>query len=204
MGHVCAALCGSLTRRRKAEFEDHGGGIGYVEMLYRTNYVALVGGGPQPRFPPTDAVVWDDVKRAPAITLHFKSDVRAVKLRRDRSARRTLWWWWRWPWHPYVQGGCGTCRIVVVLSTKVVLYGFTNPPQRLSVFDTCENDAGMRRRRTIVPCLLTDGAPLLPLHTLQASVRCALALQTPCWPFPPKHRATYMWWTLVPHASFPA
>jgi len=74
--------CNPFSEQFRREFD--GGGIGHVEMLFRCNIIALVGGGPQPHFPPNKVMIWDDHEGCCIGDLSPRAAVRSVRLRRDR------------------------------------------------------------------------------------------------------------------------
>ena len=76
---------------------DLGTGLRICEMLFTTNLLAVVGNSD--RWPANKVLLWDDATRRCSGELNFKSDVKAVRLRRD--------------------------LIVVVLAHKVYVYDFS-------------------------------------------------------------------------------
>ncbi|KAL4877471.1 WD40-repeat-containing domain protein [Aspergillus karnatakaensis] len=96
---------------------DFNAGIGVAVMLGQTKYLALVGGGRQPKYPQNKLVIWDDVKQKAVITLEFRTSVLGVRLSKS--------------------------RIVVALLNSIHTFAFSTPPKKLSVFETTDNPLGL-------------------------------------------------------------
>lgn len=70
-----------------------------MELLYRTNLLALVGGGRSPQYPRNRCIIWDNQTRRLVADIEFVDEVMAVRMRRD--------------------------RIIVALPTRVFVYHFS-------------------------------------------------------------------------------
>ncbi|KAL4872442.1 hypothetical protein BDV12DRAFT_143367 [Aspergillus spectabilis] len=96
---------------------DFNAGIGVAVMLGQSNYLAIVGGGRQPKYPQNKLVIWDDAKQKAVITLEFRTSVLGVRLSKS--------------------------RIVVALLNSIHTFAFSTPPKKLSVFETTDNPLGL-------------------------------------------------------------
>eukprot|EP00250_Pteridium_aquilinum_P017964 c23870_g1_i1 orf=376-1677(-) len=106
--------CDPFKKTFQRDFKE--GGLGMVEMLFRCNILALVGGGVSPLYPLNKVMIWDDHRNRCIGELSFRSEVRAVRLRRD--------------------------RIVVILEHKIYIYNFTDL-KLLHQIETIANPRGL-------------------------------------------------------------
>uniref|UniRef100_A0A2P2LL30 Autophagy-related protein 18a n=1 Tax=Rhizophora mucronata TaxID=61149 RepID=A0A2P2LL30_RHIMU len=108
--------CDPFREIFRRDFDSSGGGVGVVEMLFRCNILALVGGGTDPQYPINKVMIWDDHQSRCIGELSFRSEVRSVKLRRD--------------------------RIIVVLEQKILVYNFADL-KPLHQIETISNPKGL-------------------------------------------------------------
>lgn len=60
------------------------GGIGLIELLDRSNIIALVGGGQKPRFAPNKVMLWDNKASKYVAELEFRSPVLGLRMSTER------------------------------------------------------------------------------------------------------------------------
>ena len=63
---------------------DLGGGVGISEMLYRSNIMALVGGGDHPKYLTNKVIIWDDNQKKVISELKFCTEVKSLRMRKDK------------------------------------------------------------------------------------------------------------------------
>lgn len=97
-------------------YRDMNGGIGVIEMLNRSNILALIGGGKSPRYSSNKLVLWDDHKAKEISEMRFMSHVRNVKMKRD--------------------------KIFVVCDEKIYVFNF-NTLELLDTLETSNNPKGI-------------------------------------------------------------
>ncbi|TDZ20053.1 SVP1-like protein 2 [Colletotrichum sidae] len=92
-------------------------GIGLVEMMGTTNYLAIVGGGRLQRYSSSKAIIWDDLKGKVAIEITTLTPVLGLRISRN--------------------------RIVVALQNSVRVYAFAKPPELIAKYETSDNPLGL-------------------------------------------------------------
>ena len=65
-------------------YKDLNGGIGIIEMLYKTNILALVGGGKNPKFKLNELIIWDEEKNTQICKIKTKYKILNTKLRENK------------------------------------------------------------------------------------------------------------------------
>lgn len=97
------------------------GSVGLVEMLNRSNLLALVGGGSSPKFSDLSVLIWDDAREGKdeklVLEFTFPKPVLAVRMRHD--------------------------KLVVVLRSRIYVFSFPDNPTKLFEFDTRDNPKGI-------------------------------------------------------------
>jgi len=135
---------------------DITGSVGFCEMLYRTNLVAVVAGGTTPKFADNTVLVWDDVSKKFCLEFTFPSRVLSVRLRKD--------------------------RLIVILRNKIHVFSFPNNATKLYTLDTRENPKGLceispmsssERQLLVFPGFKAGSVQLVDLATTEPAMSTA-------------------------------
>ena len=92
-----------------------GGGIGIIEMMYKTNIFGLVGGGKNPKYTPNKVILWDDYQTKVLNEFKFTSSIKNLKLKKD--------------------------KIIIVCDQRIYVYN-TDKYKLLETIETSKNEIG--------------------------------------------------------------
>lgn len=104
------------SRFNRIDPEATKAGIGIIELLFKSNIIALVGGGDEPKYPKTKLVLWDDFRSTCLAEIDFSNEIKMVKMRRD--------------------------VILVVLAGESYLYNF-GELELIDTWETFDNNTGV-------------------------------------------------------------
>lgn len=108
----------------KAHLEnDLTGSIAIAEMLWRTNVIAIVGGGTRPKFAENTVLIYDDLSKKFVMEVTFTSPIKAVRLRSD--------------------------KMIVALQHEIHVFSFPMPTRRLLTLETRNNPKGLMEVATL-------------------------------------------------------
>ncbi|XP_058807126.1 WD repeat domain phosphoinositide-interacting protein 4-like [Phymastichus coffea] len=99
------------------------GSIGIAEMLWRSNLIAVVGGGTRPKFADNTVLIYDDLAKKFIMEITFASPIKALRLRRD--------------------------KLVVALQREIHVFSFPVPTRRLLTLETRDNPMGLMEIATL-------------------------------------------------------
>ena len=92
------------------------GGIGRVEMLYKSNFLAMIGGGKIPKYNNNKAVIWDDHEKKVISELKFITPVINIKIKKD--------------------------LLFILCPKRIYVFNF-NTYDNIETIDTCDNKKGL-------------------------------------------------------------
>ncbi|XP_057366811.1 WD repeat domain phosphoinositide-interacting protein 4-like [Daphnia carinata] len=131
--HSCFTCCTDAGVRiynvepltEKAHYDtSEMGTILHCEMLHRTNLIAVVGGGPRPKFADNTILIYDDVLKKFVLDYTFTQPVVAVRLKRD--------------------------RLIAVLRRQIHVFSFPNNSKKLFTLETRDNPKGLCQINSLI------------------------------------------------------
>jgi len=92
------------------------GGIGIIEMMYKTNIFGLVGGGTNPKYTPNKVILWDDYQTKVLYEFKLTSSIKNLKLKKE--------------------------KIIIVCEQRIYVYS-TDKYKLIQTIETSKNELGI-------------------------------------------------------------